>query len=61
MQVDSFLATHANLADPDDLYVFWAGANDIFFGAAAGDRGHEIIAKLAYQNVRMQLSGRGRR
>jgi phospholipase/lecithinase/hemolysin len=29
-EIDSFLATHPAGADPDGLYVLWAGANDLF-------------------------------
>ena len=36
-QVDSYLLANGGEADPDAVFVLWAGANDIFFGAASGE------------------------
>ncbi len=36
-QVDSYLLANGGEADPDDIFVIWAGANDIFFGATSGE------------------------
>ncbi len=36
-QVASYLFANGGLADPDDIFVIWAGANDIFFGASFGE------------------------
>ena len=36
-QVDQFLTAVGGVASADDVFVFWAGANDIFFGALAGE------------------------
>ena len=36
-QVSSFLAASGGTADADDVFVVWAGANDIFFGASSGE------------------------
>jgi phospholipase/lecithinase/hemolysin len=32
LQVESYLASNGGVADRDDIFVIWAGANDIFFG-----------------------------
>lgn len=36
-QVSSFLLASGGTANPNDIFVIWAGANDIFFGAVAGE------------------------
>ena len=36
-QVSSYLLASGGTADPNDIFVIWAGANDIFFGARAGE------------------------
>lgn len=36
-QVASYLLASGGAADPDDVFVIWAGANDIFFGASSGE------------------------
>ncbi len=36
-QVSSYLLASGGVADPTDIFVIWAGANDIFFGALAGE------------------------
>jgi thermolabile hemolysin len=36
-QVESYLFANGGVADPDDVFVIWAGANDIFYGAASGE------------------------
>lgn len=36
-QVGSYLRRSGGTADPDDIFVIWAGANDIFFGAMSGE------------------------
>ncbi len=36
-QVSSFLLVSGGTADPNDIFVIWAGANDIFFGASSGE------------------------
>lgn len=36
-QVASYLLASGGVADPDDVFVIWAGANDVFFGASAGE------------------------
>ncbi len=36
-QVESYLLANNGEADPDDIFVIWAGANDIFFGATSGE------------------------
>lgn len=36
-QVASYLLRSGGTANPDDVFVIWAGANDIFFGAASGE------------------------
>ncbi len=36
-QVDTYLLANGGEANPDDVFVLWAGANDIFFGAASGE------------------------
>ncbi len=36
-QVETFLLTNGGVANPDDVFVIWAGANDIFYGAASGE------------------------
>jgi len=35
--VDSFLLASGGVANADDVFVIWAGANDIFFGATTGE------------------------
>ncbi len=34
-QVDTYLLANGGEANPDDVFVLWAGANDIFFGTAS--------------------------
>ncbi len=36
-QVSSFLLAGGGTANPNDIFVVWAGANDIFFGASSGE------------------------
>ncbi len=36
-QVDTYLLANGGEVNPDDVFVLWAGANDIFFGAASGE------------------------
>ncbi len=36
-QVTGYLLASGGSADPDDIFVVWAGANDIFFGAGSGE------------------------
>lgn len=36
-QINFYLLANDGEADPDDIFVIWAGANDIFFGATAGE------------------------
>ncbi len=36
-QVAGYLSTHAGVANADDIFVIWAGSNDIFFGAFSGE------------------------
>ncbi len=36
-QVASYLLASGGTADPDDIFIVWAGENDIFFGASAGE------------------------
>lgn len=36
-QVASYLLRSGGTANPDDVFVIWAGANDIFFGASSGE------------------------
>jgi len=36
-QVDTYLLANGGKADPKDLFVIWAGANDIFYGSASGE------------------------
>jgi len=36
-QVGTYLLANGGEADPDDIFVIWAGANDIFFGSASGE------------------------
>ena len=36
-QVSSHLLASGGAADPDDVFVIWAGANDIFFGPSLGE------------------------
>lgn len=36
-QVDTYLLANGGKADPDDTFVLWAGANDIFYGSAFGE------------------------
>ncbi len=36
-QVSSYLLASGGRANPDDIFVVWVGANDIFFGASAGE------------------------
>ncbi|MCC6511235.1 MAG: SGNH/GDSL hydrolase family protein [Pirellulaceae bacterium] len=36
-QVSSFLLASGGTANSEDIFVVWAGANDIFFGASAGE------------------------
>ncbi len=36
-QVDTYLLENGGVADRNDVFVLWAGANDIFFGSAFGE------------------------
>ncbi len=36
-QVSSYLLASGGTANPNDIFVVWVGANDIFFGASAGE------------------------
>lgn len=61
LQVDLFLAANGNVADPDDLYVIWAGANDIFFGAATGEANFIADAVTAICSSILRLHDAGAR
>jgi phospholipase/lecithinase/hemolysin len=36
-QVSSYLSASGGVANPDDIFIVWAGANDIFFGPSFGE------------------------
>jgi phospholipase/lecithinase/hemolysin len=59
MQVASYLDTKVGTTDPDDVFVIWAGANDIFFGALAGETNFipEAITNISGSIRRLHAAG----
>lgn len=51
-QVSSYLQASGGTADPDDIFVIWAGANDIFFGPGLGEA--DFIAN-AIEGIRWSI------
>ncbi|MCR9291092.1 MAG: SGNH/GDSL hydrolase family protein [bacterium] len=59
LQIQDFLGRNQGVASPDDLYVIWAGANDIFFGAAANELSFipDALAAVAQAVGRLRSAG----
>ena len=61
LQIQDFLNSNQGVAAPENLYVIWAGANDIFFGAAANESNFIPNALAAVAQAVGQLRSAGAR
>ncbi len=58
LQVESYLAINGGVADRDDIFVIWAGANDIFFGLGyEPDFIHNAIESISLSIKRLHAAG----
>lgn len=61
LQVELFITDHQQLVSEDDVFLIWVGANDIFFGSAAGETEFVVDALTAIANAVSRLEEVGGR